>query len=148
MNCGDMDDSQPDSILHALLGDPQYAKDEPPQHFREAHKHAIVYEDDDVIAVDQGEVEHPDGSSPAVWERRILLAPKAHVESLLDLDVADGRTAVALLRGIQKVALKLGLEKHGFEIALDVMPPEQHCNLLKIKIRSGEKAQKASSSLG
>ncbi len=140
-----MGDSQPTSFLHALLGQaPDYAKVEAPHHFREAHKDAIVYEDEHVIAVDQGDAEHPDGSQPGVWERRIILAPKSHVESLLDLDVADGRTAVHLLRGIQQVALTLGLEKHGFEIALDVLPPEQHCNLLKIKIRSGEKPAKSS----
>jgi hypothetical protein len=143
MNCVEMDDSQSDSILHTLLGqDPAYVKEQAPHQFREAHKDAIVYEDDHVIAVQERDTEHPDGSDAETWKRRVILAPKNHVESLLDLDVADGRTAAHLLRGIQKVALSLGLEKHGFEIAIDVLPPRQHANLLKIKIRSGEKGTK------
>jgi hypothetical protein len=138
-----MDDTMPDSILHTLLGqEPNYVKDQPPQKFRSAHKDSIIYEDEHVIAIQENDTEHSDGSDIATWERRVILAPKNHIESLLDLDVDDGRTAVHLLRGIQKVALKLGLEKHGFEIAIDVLPPRQHANLLKIKIRSGEKDPK------
>ena len=138
-----MDHLNSGSLLHALLGEkPVFAKDEGPHHFREQYKDSIVYEDDDVIVVDQGNIEHEDGSSKDVWEKRLLLAPKKRVESLLDLDVADGALAVAILRGIQKAALKVGLEKHGFEVSLHVLPPLQRSNLLKIKIRSGEKQTK------
>jgi prolyl-tRNA editing enzyme YbaK/EbsC (Cys-tRNA(Pro) deacylase) len=74
--------------------------------------------------------------------RRMEKDPRsnAYVVALLDLDAG---TAVALLRGIQRVALTLGLERRGFEISVDVLPPRQHADLMKIKIRSGEK--KASS---
>jgi len=129
------------SVLHTLLGErPDYPKNDHPERFRHHHKDAIVYEDDDVVAIDQGEVDHhDDGSAPHLWAHRVILVPKQHVESLLDLDVADATTALSLLRGIQRVALHLGLEKQGFEVAIDVLPPEQQSNLLKIKIRTGEK---------
>jgi hypothetical protein len=144
-----MTETGSDSFLHALLGQkPGYPKEEHPEHFRKHHKNAIIYEDDEVVAIDQTDTDHEGGSAPHLWTERIILVPKKHIESLLDLDVADGPTAIALLRGIQKVALQLGLERQGFEVAIDVMPPEQHSNLLKIKIRSGEKAPISSSGSG
>ena len=128
------------SILHALLGEkPEYPKDEGPTRFRRRNKDAIIYEDDDVVAIDQGFEVHDDGSSPDHWHHRLILAPKKHIESFLDLDVADEPTALALLRGIQRVALRAGLQSKGFEVAIDVLPPNQHSNLLKIKLRTGEK---------
>jgi hypothetical protein len=129
------------AYLFALLGrEPAYKKHEPPHALRADHAETVVYEDDEVFAVEQKTTkELPDGSKAEVWDTRVVLAPKRHIRSLLDLDVADGTTALALLRGIQRVALKLGLEKRGFEISIDVLPPRQHCDLLKIKIRSGEK---------
>jgi hypothetical protein len=141
-------DKQPrtNPCLAALLGrEPEFKKRQPPHVFRSDNAGAVIYEDDAVFAIEQRDKETHDGSNPDVWDTRVLLAPKEHIRSLLDLDVSDGPTAIALLRGIQRVALQLGLEKRGFEISIDVMPPRQHVDLLKIKIRSGEKKAAAAS---
>jgi hypothetical protein len=130
-------DPRSNAYVVALLGrEPEYKKREAPHDFRSDHADQLVYEDEDVFAIEQRGKETGDGSKADCWDTRILLAPKRHVRSLLDLDAATG---IALLRGIQRAALTLGLEKRGFEISIDVLPPRQHADLLKIKIRSGEK---------
>ena len=126
-------------MVALLGGHPRFAKDENPHQFRRHHGDHVIYEDDHVIVVDEGEHDNPGGSASAVWHKRLIIAPKKHIRSFLDLGVDDDRTAIHLLRAIQQVALAEDLHNHGFEISIDVLPPRQHSDLLKIKMRSGEK---------
>jgi hypothetical protein len=56
----------------------------------------------------------------------------------MDLGVADETLNAAVLRGLQQAALRLGLEKKGFEVRAHVFPPLQHRPELAFKIRAGK----------
>jgi hypothetical protein len=56
----------------------------------------------------------------------------------MDLSVADQTLNAAILHGIQQAALRLGLEKKGFEVRAHVYPPLQHRPELAFRIRSGK----------
>jgi len=135
-------DRSSNSYLVALLGEhPRFAKDEDPHRFRRHPDDLVIYEDDHVIVVDEAEHDNPGGSDVALWQKRLIIAPKKHIRSFLDLGVDDDRTAIHLLHAIQQVALAEDLQNHGFELSIDVLPPRQHSDLMKIKIRSGEKGK-------
>ena len=101
----------------------------------------IVYEDHQVVAFHEIE-DDPLESLREAGELRITLMPKRHVQSLVDLGVADEELNAALLFGIQQVAYKLGLQNKGFEVRAHVLPPYQHRPGLVYKIRSGKPPKK------
>jgi hypothetical protein len=97
----------------------------------------IVYEDEYVVAFH--ELDEPDGPAQK-WDVRVTVAPKRHVSTLLDLGVGDESLTAALLAGVQKAALRLGLHERGFEVFAGVLPPFQRNSYLTLKIRSGKHA--------
>ena len=101
----------------------------------------IVYEDHRVVAfLDPENEEHESAIAPE--EIRITLIPKNHVDSLMELGIADETLSAALLYGVQQVALKLGLHKKGFEVRSHVYPPYQRRPGVAFKIRSGKVPKK------
>ena len=75
--------------------------------------------------------------------RLTLLSKKEGVATLMDLGVADETLNAAILHGIQQAALRLGLEKKGFEVRAHVYPPLQHRPELGFKIRAGKPPKKS-----
>ncbi|HVN68320.1 MAG TPA: hypothetical protein VMU38_01515 [Candidatus Binatia bacterium] len=120
-----------------LGAEPQWPK-EPKEWERLVADNEIVYEDRHVVVFhDPVDEEHE--SQRASGEIRLtLLSKKEAVESLMDLGVADETLNAAILHAIQQAALRLGLEKQGFEIRAHVYPPLQHRPELAFKIRAGK----------
>lgn len=106
------------------------------EHLQRVARDDIVYEDERTVAYLQHD---DDPGSTTRWSRRIVIALRTHVPTLLDLDVASLHDTAALLRAVQAVAFKLKLYEEGFEIRADVMPPLQRKGFLEIKLRSGKK---------
>ena len=46
----------------------------------------------------------------------VLVIPKKHLKTILDLEVSNGRLGVALLSAVQTVATQLGLAEQGFRV--------------------------------
>lgn len=105
------------------------------EHLEKVDRDEIVYEDEHVVAYLQRD---DDAGSTSGWTHRVVIALRAHVPTLLDLDACDGRSTGALLRAIQAVAFKLRLYDAGFEIRCDVLPPLQRKGFLELKVRSGK----------
>lgn len=106
----------------------------------------VVYEDNHV-AVFHDPVDEEHESPRAPNELRLtLLSKKEGVDSLMDLGVADETLSAAILYGIQQAALRLGLERKGFEVRAHVYPPLQHRPELAFKIRAGKPPPKKSGS--
>lgn len=98
----------------------------------------IVYEDRHVV-VFHDPVDEENESQRVPGEIRLtLLTKKKGIESLMDLDVADETLNAAILRGLQQAALRLGLEKKGFEVRAHIYPPLQRRPELAFKIRAGK----------
>jgi hypothetical protein len=123
--------------IDALGATPQWIKQ------RKAWEHLvadneIVYEDHHVVVFhDPVDEEHESQRVPG--EIRVTLLSKSdHVDSLMDLGVADETLNAAILHGVQQAALRLGLEKKGFEVRAHVYPPLQHRPELAFRIRSGK----------
>jgi hypothetical protein len=98
----------------------------------------IVYEDHHVIVFHDPVDEEQESQRAAGEIRLTLLAKNVTVESLMDLSVADGTLNAAILHGIQQAALRLGLQKKGFEVRAHVYPPLQHRPELAFKLRAGK----------
>lgn len=98
----------------------------------------VVYEDRHVV-VFHDPVDEAQESQRISGETRLTLLTKSrHIDSLMDLSVADETLNAAILHGIQQAALRLGLEKKGFEVRAHVYPPLQHRPELAFRIRSGK----------
>jgi hypothetical protein len=103
----------------------------------------VVYEDHHVVVFHDPVDE--DQESPRVpGELRLtLLSKKEGVDTLMDLGVADETLSAAILQGIQQAALRLGLEKRGFEVRAHIYPPLQHRPEVAFKLRAGKPPQKS-----
>ena len=114
---------------------------------RKAWKHLvagneIVYEDNHVVVFhDPVDEEHESQRLPGEI-RLTLLSKKEGVDSLMDLGAGDETLNAAILHGIQQAALRLGLQKTGFEVRAHVYPPLQHRPELAFKIRAGKPPKK------
>ncbi len=116
--------------------------------WEEAAKDAqVIYEDHHVIAFHETE-DDPQESPRESGEIRVTIMPKRHVQSLLDLSVADEELNAALLFGIQQVAYELGLQKKGFEVRAHVLPPYQHRPGFIYKIRAGKPPKSSDEAAG
>jgi|ERR1700729_3642489 hypothetical protein len=102
----------------------------------------VVYEDHHVVIFHDPEDEEHESARIAGEIRLTLLSKKEGVESLMDLGVADETLNAAILHAIQQAALRLGLEKKGFEVRAHVYPPLQHRPELAFKIRAGKPPKK------
>lgn len=103
----------------------------------------VVYEDRHVVVFhDPVDEEHESERVPGEI-RLTLLTKSRHIDSLMDLSVADEPLNAAILHGIQQAALRLGLEKKGFEVRAHVYPPLQHRPELAFRIRSGKPPKKS-----
>src|SRR5512137_404741 len=69
-----------------------------------------VYEDDDVLAFDDI---HP--MAPV----HVIVIPKKHVPTLLDVPDEDGRLMDSLLKGVLEVAKRKGIAKKGFRTVIN-----------------------------
>jgi len=66
-----------------------------------------VYEDDEILAF-----EDIDPAAPI----HVLIIPKKHIETLVDLEQEDSNLMGNLLISVKKVAEKLGVSKNGFRL--------------------------------
>lgn len=108
----------------------------------------IVYEDHHVVVFhDPIDEEHESQRIPGEI-RLTLLSKKQGVATLMDLGVADETINAAILYGIQQAALRLGLEKKGFEVRAHVYPPLQHRPEIAFKIRAGKPPKKSDAASG
>lgn len=98
----------------------------------------VVYEDHHVVVFhDPVDEEHE--SVRVEGELRLTLVLKGDgVDSLMDLSVADEELSAAILHGIQQAALRLGLQRQGFEVRTHVYPPLQSRPELVFKMRAGK----------
>jgi hypothetical protein len=128
------------SITELLLGRP-IVWPKPDSHF-DVMKHIeesgarVIYEDGHVVAYEIDDDEREKAMQPG--ERRITIAPRKPVASLLDLGVADAQLSAHLLFAMQQVAFKLNLHKTGFEVHFNVLPPYQRRPHLSLHIRTGD----------
>jgi diadenosine tetraphosphate (Ap4A) HIT family hydrolase len=119
---------------------PVWTKPDPEHTFRgrldgtRATLDEVVYEDDRVFAFQH----RIDPSREEWWETHVVIIPKRWYPTLLDLGVGDVDIWCALVEGIQKVALKLGLYKTGFQLRAGVLPPYQHTEHIHIHILAGK----------
>jgi hypothetical protein len=119
-----------------LGAQPQWPK-EPKTWDRVVGDSRIIYEDSHVC-VFEDPVDEESESARVPGELRLTLLAKKQIDSLMDLGVADETLNAAILHGIQQAALRLGLEKRGFEVRAHVYPPLQHRPELAFKIRTGK----------
>jgi len=104
----------------------------------------IVYEDHHVVVFHDPVDEEHESARVAGEIRLTMLSKKEGVDTLMDLGVADETLNAALLHGIQQAALRLGLEKKGFEVRAHIYPPLQHRPEVAFKIRAGKPPKKSS----
>ena len=52
----------------------------------------------------------------------VLVIPKKHIETLMDVKPEDADLMAKILEGVQKVAEKLGIEKNGFRLIANCGP--------------------------
>jgi hypothetical protein len=121
-----------------ILGaEPKWPK-EPKEWEQLAGDNEVVYDDHHVIVFhDPVDEEHESARIPGEI-RLTLLSKKEGVDTLMDLGVADETLNAAILHGIQQAALRLGLEKKGFEVRAHIYPPLQHRPKVAFKIRAGK----------
>ena len=127
-------DLTPADVLGA---EPQWPK-EPREWEKLVADNEVVYEDRHVV-VFHDPVDEAHESVRVPGEIRLtLLSKKEGVETLMDLGVADETLNAAILHGIQQAALRLGLQKKGFEVRAHIYPPLQQRPAVAFKIRSGK----------
>ena len=116
-----------------LSGEPNWPKEQ-----RDWEKivddNEVVYEDEDVFAFRH----NIDQSKEEWWEVHVVIIPKKWIPTILDFGLGDSRIWNRLIAGIQKVALKLGLQEKGYMIRMGVLPPYQHTEHVHIHILSGK----------
>src|SRR5579863_6309018 len=125
-----------------LGAEPRWLKD-PKEWEKLVDDNEVVYEDHHVVVFHDPEDEEHESPRSAGEIRLTLLGKKEGVDSLMDLGVADETLSAAILHGIQQAALRLGLEKKGFEVRAHVYPPLQHRPELAFKIRAGKPPKKS-----
>jgi hypothetical protein len=135
-----MSDERRKKVITAadVLGaEPKWPK-EPKEWEKLVGDNEVVYEDRHVVVFhDPVDEEHESERIPGEI-RLTLLSKKEGVETLMDLGVADETLNAAILHGIQQTALRLGLQKSGFEVRSHIYPPLQHRPAVAFKIRAGK----------
>ncbi len=136
-------DGKKDVITAAdvLGGAPEWTKEAKPWD-KVVGDNEVVYEDSHVVVFHDPDDEEQE-SQREPGELRLTLIAKRHVHSLMDLGVSDETLNAAILHGIQQTALRLGLQKQGFEVRAHVYPPLQRRPELAYKIRAGKPPKKS-----
>jgi hypothetical protein len=128
-----------------LGAEPKWPK-EPREWEKLVAESEVVYDDHHVVVFhDPVDEEHESRRIPGEI-RLTLLTKKEGVETLMALGVADETLNAAILHGIQQAALRLGLQKTGFEVRAHIYPPLQHRPEVAFKIRSGKPPKKGDAS--
>ena len=130
-----------------LGAQPQWLKEAKPWE-KVVDNSEIVYEDGHVVVFHDPVDEEQESKRVPGEIRLTLLSKKEGVDSLMHLGVADETLNAAILHGIQQAALRLGLEKKGFEVRAHVYPPLQHRPELAFKIRAGKPPKKGDAAAG
>ena len=82
---------------------------------------ARVYENDQALAFHvSGERRQPGRAA------HVMVIPRRHVPTLLDLGLDDAPLVMALLDAVQGAARTLGLDRGGFYLRVNCLPPYQH----------------------
>jgi hypothetical protein len=124
-----------------LGAEPKWPK-EPREWEKLVAENEVVYEDHHVVVFhDPVDEEHESQRIPGEI-RLTLLSKKEGVDTLMALGVADETLNAAILHGIQQAALRLGLQRKGFEVRAHIYPPLQHRPEVAFKIRSGKPPKK------
>jgi len=131
-----------------VLGTPPQWLKEPKGWEKLVGGNEVVYEDRHVVVFHDPEDEEHESARIEGEIRLTLLAKKEGVDCLMDLGVSDETLNAAILHGIQQAALRLGLEKKGFEVRAHVYPPLQHRPELAFKIRAGKPPKKGDATAG
>lgn len=129
-----------------LGAEPKWPK-EPKEWEKLVGENEVVYEDRHVVVFHDPEDEEHESQRIPGEIRLTLLSKKEGVETLMDLGVADETLSAAILHGIQQAALRLGLEKKGFEVRAHIYPPLQHRPAVAFKIRAGKPPKKSDAAL-
>ena len=129
-----------------LGGQPNWPKESKPWE-KLVGDNKVVYDDSHVVVFEDPEDEEHE-SARVPGEIRLTLIAKRRIHSLMDLGVSDETLNAAILHGIQQAALRLGLEKQGFEVRAHVYPPLQHRPELAFKIRAGKPPKKGDEAAG
>jgi hypothetical protein len=133
--------------VDVLGADPRWLKEAKPWE-KVVGDSEIVYEDRHVVVFHDPEDEEHESTRIPGEIRLTLLSKKDGVESLMDLGVSDETLNAAILHGIQQAALRVGLEKKGFEVRAHVYPPFQRRPELAFKIRAGKPPKKGDAAAG
>jgi histidine triad (HIT) family protein len=80
----------------------------------------------------------PKGHRNKKYEAHAIVIPKAHVETLLDLN-RDPTLPAALLEAISAAARALHLDEAGFFVRANVLPPYQGTGHLHLHVLSGKR---------
>lgn len=130
------------SPADALGASPQWLKERKAWH-ELVGENEVVYESRHVVVFHDPVDEEHESARSAGELRLTLLVKRDDLDSLMDLGVAEETVNAAILDGLQQAALRLGLERQGFEVRSHVYPPLQHRPEIAFKIRSGRPPKKA-----
>jgi hypothetical protein len=131
-----------------VLGtEPRWLK-EPKEWEKLVDDNEVVYDDRHVVVFHDPVDEEHESERISGEIRLTLLSKKEGIDSLMDLGVADETLNAAILHGIQQAALRLGLQKKGFEVRAHIYPPLQHRPELAFKIRAGKPPKKKDPAAG
>ena len=73
-----------------------------------------VWENEDVLAF-----HHPVPTA----EIHVVVIPRKHIASILDVDAADGPLLTSIIEAVQNVARSTGLDKEGFYVRVNAAAP-------------------------
>jgi histidine triad (HIT) family protein len=74
----------------------------------------VVWENDEVLAF-----HHPQPTS----EIHVVVVPKKHISSILDVDAADGSLLISIIQAIQITAERTELDQYGFYVRINAAAP-------------------------
>ena len=93
-----------------------------------------VYENDEALAF-----RAPKGHRNKKYDQHVIVIPKRHVETLLDLGPEDAPVAGCVLDAIRGAAAAAGLDRSGFFVRANVLPPYQGTGHLHLHLLSGKR---------
>jgi histidine triad (HIT) family protein len=98
----------------------------------------LVYENQHAVAF-----RAPKGHRNKKYDCHVIVIPRRHVETLLDIGPSDGELLAGLMDAIHGAAQALVLDKRGFFVRANVLPPYQGTGHIHVHLLSGRRAKKA-----